>query len=325
MGPTLRTWTRLAAAGAILAVLVWRLGTGPFLAGLDRVDARALTVAVLVTAVTTVCSAWRWRLVARGLGVDVPLRSAVAAYYRSQLLNTLLPGGVVGDVHRGVSHGRQVGDVGGGVRSVGWERAAGQVVQVALTVVVLLILPSPVQAASPVAAATLVVLAGTVALWLRLHPRSGLVDGSGRSRVARTVRTVRSDLRHGLFARRSWPGVAAASAVVVVGHTAAFVVAARTAGVTAPLPRLLPLALLVLAAMSVPTSIGGWGPREGAAAAAFAAAGLGAATGVVTAVVYGVMVTVSVLPGLLVVAAAAHVRRPAVRLEPALAVGNPGG
>ena len=79
----------------------------------------------------------------------------------------------------------------------------------------------------------------------------------------------------------------------MVGHTTAFVVAARTAGVDAPLLQLLPLALLVLAATSVPTSIGGWGLREGVAAAVFAAAGLGAATGVATAVVYGVMVLVS--------------------------------
>ena len=41
-----------------------------------------------------------------GLGVEVPLRDAVAAYYRSQFLNATLPGGVVGDVHRAVRHGR---------------------------------------------------------------------------------------------------------------------------------------------------------------------------------------------------------------------------
>ena len=63
---------------------------------------------------------------ARGLGVDLPLRTAVAAYYRSVFLNLTLPGGVVGDVHRGVSQGRDAGDVGRGLRAVAWERAAGQ-------------------------------------------------------------------------------------------------------------------------------------------------------------------------------------------------------
>jgi hypothetical protein len=63
---------------------------------------------------------------------------------------------------------------------------------------------------------------------------------------------------------------------------------------------MLPLALLVLLAMGLPTSIGGWGPREGAAAWAFAASGLGASQGLATAVVYGVMTLVATLPGAVV-------------------------
>ena len=59
---------------------------------------------------------------------------------------------------------------------------------------------------------------------------------------------------------------------------------------------MLPLALLVMLAMVLP-SVAGWGPREGVAAWAFAAAGLGADQGVATAVVYGVMVFVASLPG----------------------------
>ena len=62
----------------------------------------------------------------------MPLRTAVPAYYRSQFLNTTLPGGILGDVHRGVVHGRDVGDVGRGLRAVAWERTAGQVVQAGL-------------------------------------------------------------------------------------------------------------------------------------------------------------------------------------------------
>ena len=39
----------------------------------------------------------------------MPLRQsgAVAAYYRSQFLNTVLPGGVMGDVHRALAHGAE--------------------------------------------------------------------------------------------------------------------------------------------------------------------------------------------------------------------------
>jgi hypothetical protein len=59
---------------------------------------------------------------------------------------------------------------------------------------------------------------------------------------------------------------------------------------------MLPLALLVMLAMVLP-SVAGWGPREGATAWAFAAAGLGADRGVATAVAYGIMLLVASLPG----------------------------
>ena len=111
-----RTWARVRSVGsaAMFAVLVWRLGTGPFLDGVRTVDGRALAAAAVLAVLTTVCCAWRWKIVARGLGVELRCRAAVAAYYRSLFLNVTLPGGIVGDVHRGISHGRDVSDVGRG-------------------------------------------------------------------------------------------------------------------------------------------------------------------------------------------------------------------
>ena len=94
-----------------------------------------------------------------------------------------------------------------------------------------------------------------------------------------------------------------ASVVVVAGHTATFLVAARTAGSAASVAELVPLALLVLLAMSVPLNVGGWGPREGAAAWAFGAAGLTMTQGVSTAVVYGVLALAASLPGAVVLLA----------------------
>jgi hypothetical protein len=149
-----------------------------------------------------------------------------------------------------------------------YERTAGQVVQIALTVAVLLVLPSPVRTAAPFVAVGLVV---AFALgWRYIGP-----------------------------ARSAWPAIALASALIVAGHALTFMIAAHTAGVTAPAERLLPLALVVLIGAALP-NIGGWGPREGVTAWAFAAAGLGASRGVSTAVVYGVMVFVATLPGAVV-------------------------
>ena len=303
------TWwcARLGATVATLAVLVWQVGTGPFLDGLRAVDGGALAAAAGLAVLTTVCCAWRWKVVARGLGVEVPLGAAVAAYYRSIFLNVTLPGGVVGDVHRGISHGRDTGDVGRELRAVALERSAGQVVQLVLTVAVLLVVPSPVHAAMPYIALALVASLAAVVLGTR-------GPAAGRSRWARLRGAVARDLREGLLAGRAWPAVALASSFVVAGHAATFLLAARTAGVTAPVSELLPLTLLVLAAAALP-NIGGWGPREGMTAWAFAAAGLGASSGVATAVAYGVMVLAASLPGAAVLVAA-WLRRtlPALRL-----------
>jgi len=284
-------WVRALGGLAVLGVLVWSVGAGPFLTGLRMIDAPALAAALAIGAVTTVCCAWRWSLVAGGLGVRLPLPTAVAHCYRAVFLNSTLPGGVLGDVHRALRHGRDAGDVARGIRAVVWERTAGQLVQLVIAVGVLTVLPSPVRAYLPVLAAGLAVTGLALVLLARAVPRSGA------SRWARVARTAVADVRAGLLARRTWLGVVAASVVVVAGHLATFVLAARTAGADAPLPRLLPLALLALLAMGLPANVAGFGPREGVAAWAFAAAGLTAAQGVATATVYGALVLVAGLPG----------------------------
>jgi glycosyltransferase 2 family protein len=291
MSRTLSTLARVCGGAAVLAVVVWQVGTGPFVQGARTVDAWSLAAAAAIAVGTTVCCAWRWTLVARGLGMEVPLRSAVAAYYRSQFLNTTLPGGVLGDVHRGVRHGRDVGNLGRALRAVGWERSAGQAVQAVLALAVLSTLPSPVRRPATVGAVVLVaVVLAVVVIGRGVSP-------TGSSAWARGVRAAVSDVRDGLADRGIWPGVVLASVAVVAGHAATFVIAARTAGVAASPTRLLAPTLLVLLAMGIPANVGGWGPREGVAAWAFGAAGLGADLGVSTAVVYGVMGLVANLPG----------------------------
>jgi len=290
---SVRRWAGPAAAVALLAVVIWRLGTGPFLAGVKAVDGRALLAAGAIFFLTTVCSAWRWTIVSRGLGLRLSLPAAVAAYYRAVFLNLMLPAGVAGDVHRGVRHGREVQDVGRGMRAVVWERGAGQVVQVVLTISVLLVLPSPLRSSMPF----VVVAAAAVVLGVVLVGRVRV-----RGRRSRLWSAVVADVRNGVLRRQALPAVVVASALVLVGHAATFLVAARTAGVTAPLSRLVPLALIAMLAMVLP-SIGGWGPREGVTAWAFAAAGLGASRGAATAVAYGVLVLAASLPGALVLVA----------------------
>ncbi len=257
-------------------VLGLQLGADPFVDGLRQVDAGALVLALVATALTTACCARRWSVLAEGLDVAVPFGAAYRACYRAQLLNATLPGGIVGDVHRGVLHGRDSGAMGRGLRSVVWDRVSGQVVQAGLVLLVLPFLPAPFRAWGLGLLAVTLVVAFLMRGWLR------------------------DELRTVLGAPGAGPQVVVLSVLAALGHVLVFLVAARTAGVDAAAYDLVPLALFVLLASAIPLSLAGWGPREGAAAWVFGAAGLGVAAGVQVAVVYGVMSLVATLPGLFV-------------------------
>ncbi len=275
-------WARLALGVAVLVGLLCWLGTGPFLAGLRLIDAPALAAALAIGVLTTVCAAWRWSLVAGGLGVRLPLREAVAHCYRAIFLNATLPGGILGDVHRAVRHGRDVGDVGRGIRAVVWERMAGQVVLVAVAAVLLFAFPSPVRPFLP----------------LRRLP---VGPSTGHRRVGRTPRA----------ARPAYLGRGPARLRAGGGRAPRDLPGGRTHG---GFDR--PADPAVAADPAGPARDGGAGerrrvrPREGVAAWAFAAAGLTAAEGVATATVYGALVLVASLPGAAVLLAR-RVRVPA--------------
>ncbi|MBW0089010.1 flippase-like domain-containing protein [Pseudonocardia sp. KRD-184] len=284
----------LAGAAVLVALAVW-VGTDAVVDGLAAIDAAAVLVALAVGLLTTLCAAGRWCLVARGLGVALPFGTAVADTYRASFLNSVLPAGVLGDVHRAVRHGR---DDGRGLRAVVLERTAGQVVVVVAGLAVLLARPVLLGGLLPALGAGLALL-GTVALVAWRVPRVRALLGAAAS-----------DVR--VLARRTGPAVVALSLTALAGYLALFVVAARAAGATAPVGELLPLLVLSLLAMVLPLTVGGWGPREAVGAVAFSAAGLGAAQGLTAAVVYGVLGMIACLPGLGVVLLARAPRRAVV-------------
>ncbi|VVJ15289.1 dolichol-P-glucose synthetase homolog [Amycolatopsis camponoti] len=291
-------WLRIFGAFAILGVLVWQLGSDAFLDGLGRINPPGVLAALVIGFATTLFSAGRWQIVATRLGLRLSLRTAVADYYRALFLNGVLPAGVLGDVHRAVQHGRDSGDVPRGVRAVVLERTAGQLVLIASAVAVVLVSPDVV----PGAFREVVTITGVVVV---LAAVAAIVAGrvfGGRwihspSKVRRGFAVTLADLRLGLFTRETWPGVGFLSVATLAGHLALFVVAARVAGVGAPVGQLVPLMILALLAMGLPLNVGGFGPREGVCALLFGAAGLGAAQGVTVAVVYGVLTLVASLPG----------------------------
>jgi uncharacterized membrane protein YbhN (UPF0104 family) len=193
-------------------------------------------------------------------------------------------------VHRAYRHGRRVGDVPVAARAVATERIAGQVVQFALVVAVLISLgltgPLTVVEWIAAGAATVVLVALLVAV--------------ATARGRRVLRREGSRLRQVFGAPRSSLAIVAASVVVVAAHSATFIVACLAVGVGASPRELVALAVIALAAASLPINVGGWGPREAASASAFAVVGLGAGAGLAASTAFGVLTTIAVLPGAVV-------------------------
>lgn len=301
--PRFRAYAKAAVGATILVLIVLQVGAQPFVRGLESLSVPTVFAALVLAAAATAAAAWRWRVIAGRLGLSLTWPQAMSAYYRSQFLNTVLPGGVVGDVHRAVAHGRSVSHVAQASRAVAAERAAGQVVQVVLAAVVLISLG--MTAYAPAAGILLLIVVGAIAA----VGVAAAVSRRVRAAVGREI----AALRLAFGAIRTVVVVVIASLVVIAAHVTTFIVACLAVGVDAPPERLAAVALIAVLAASIPLNIGGWGPRETAAGWAFAAVGLGAATGIAASTAFGVLAMIAVAPGAAVVAASALHRRRELR------------
>jgi uncharacterized membrane protein YbhN (UPF0104 family) len=297
--PRPRAAARTALGLALMLAIAVRVGAEPFVRGLTAVSPATIGAALVLAAVATAAASWRWRIIAARLGLTLAWTPAICAYYRSQFLNTVLPGGVMGDVDRAITHGRGVGDLAQASRAVAVERSAGQAVQLVIAAVALVSLGLWAYAPA-VGVLLLVVVIACVAVVVaaRRSARVRVVIG----REVGLLRIALGDLP--TIAR-----VGAASTVVIACHVATFVVACLAVGVTAPLGQVIAVALIAVLAASIPFNVGGWGPREGASAWAFAALGLGAATGIAASTAFGVLAMIAVAPGAAVIAVSALQRR----------------
>lgn len=263
---------------AVVAGVVGAFGAEPFLRGLAALSAGPIVAAFLLTGAAIAAAATRWWAVAGGLGVELTWREALAACYRSTFLNSVLPGGIAGDVLRAYRLG---------VRAVATERIAGQVVQLLVAVVVLAALgiTGALQSLAWVAGGLVLLVGVAVAVGL-LVPRSR----RDLLRELGLLRTVFSSARRAAV-------IVGASLFVIASLAALFVVACLAVGVDAPIAQLVGAALVVLTAAALPFNLAGWGPREAAAVSVFAAVGLASSLGVAASTAFGALSLISVLPG----------------------------
>ncbi|MCB8887720.1 flippase-like domain-containing protein [Halomonas malpeensis] len=277
------------------AVALW-VDPGEVMQEVRRLSPWWVVLALGISVLQVMLSAWRWRFTAGLLGVPLRFRYALREYYLALLINQLVPGGVVGDAGRAHRHARQTGSRGSAWRAVVLERASGQVAVALLVVVALALSPLWHQALGAtgllVAITMLMGVAAIVALLVAWLGRAG------RSWLPRWCFAFGRDLRRSLLRRRVWYWQLCSSLAIVMSYGLVMVCAARAIGVELATVDILALTPPLLLAMLVPLSIAGWGLREGAAASVWLFVGLPSAQGVAISLAYGVLVMLSSLPGI---------------------------
>lgn len=292
-----RPWQRWALSLGVLGALLLWLDPSRIGAEVAWLHPGWLLLALVTATVQTALSAWRWRYTASRLGLRLSPAEALADYYLAGFVNQVVPGGVIGDAWRAQRHARISGRTGPAWRAVILERASGQLIVVALALLVLLVL-APWQQA-------LISIPASGYLWPLLVGVVGLsvIAMSLRGRWQPLLGLLQEDISRALLAPTAWPRQLVSSLLIVLSYLLVFACAARGIGLDAPLTQLMLLALPVLLAMLIPLSVAGWGFREGAAAGVWLLSGLPPEQGVAVSIAYGVTVLLASLPGALVLSA----------------------
>jgi glycosyltransferase 2 family protein len=285
---------RIGFSLLLLGVLLQVGDAGEIVARIGSLRGDWVLVAMAISVPQVALSAFRWRLTAARLGIDLPFRAAFREYYLATFLNQVLPGGVAGDVSRAWRHSRASDRpaLGAAARAVILERASGQIVVGAVAVGSLAVLPltyGPTVGLAGVGAAG--ALAALI-VGLRIRRRNADSGTSGSS--------IWGDIYTALLARDVLVPQLAISSLIVGSYLSIYLVAARAVGADLPAATLLPLVAPVLMSMLIPAGIAGWGVREAAAVALWGAVGLTVADGLAISITYGVLMLVSSVPGAVV-------------------------
>ena len=275
MTALLRVVVPLVVLGAL-----WLVADGPgALAHLRAADPAWLVLSLAAVLAQTVLSALRWRLVAGAMGLPLPLRRAVTEYFVAQVVNQTLPGGIPGDAARAV-RSRGAGGLRVATGAVVVERLAGQAALFAVMVPAMMLSLAFGHIGWPVWVVWMLAVAAVAVALALSRPLP---------RWAAPLRT--------LGGPRVWPVQVALGVAIVALNLAGFAAAARATGTALAPEAIATLVPLILTAMLIPLSIGGWGWREGAAAVLFPLAGATPAAGLAASAAFGAVILLAALPG----------------------------
>lgn len=255
----------LAITVALLVLTVRVVGAQALVDGWKVLNVWTVLAALACGFIMTGAQALRWTLLLAHRGTSITWSRALADCYSSSLLNMVLPGGLGGDVARVAVY-----------RHTGAKKWL-----------------SPLAAVGAERLSTTTLLFATASL--------SLIDVSGRlalmaAAVAVTTLAISVCGMRGMDWRRSF----AIWLSSVLGMAALFVLfliaLAALGGPVVPV-----LAVVGLAAMSIPIGVGGWGVRELSVSLIAAGISVSMETAVTASTGYGLLAVISTLPGIVTV------------------------
>lgn len=280
-----RYWIRLTVSIGVIVALLWWTDAAKVSEHLMSLHPGWIGISLLAVTGATLSMALRWQLTARALQIQFEYPFALREYYVAQLANSVLPGGVTGDIARAF-RARHQADLLRAAQSVLAERLLGQVaIMCVLFIGFSAALMFPLAIDMPLLSWTVVLTLGCGLITVAALSRFDTALGRFVSYLCR-LQSQSEFLLLGVVS----------SLCLILG----FYTSARAVGAIIPLDSLITVIPLILCAMVIPLSIGGWGWREGAAAALFPIIGATSSEGLASSITYGAVVLIAALPAVFV-------------------------
>jgi uncharacterized protein (TIRG00374 family) len=289
---------KIFASLVLISWLVHSTDRSALADALLEVDLATALLAVVLLFGLIGLQAWRWTLVARALGISLPLVPAWLISLIGAFFNQVLPSSIGGDAMRIWRLQRRKVPTTLALTSVFLDRVSALI---ATTLIVAAGLPSLLvwmDTAALRAGVLLVVVVGVCGVCVvLLADRAPFVRRlDPRSRVSRVLQ-VPMLARRAILSTRTGMSVLVLSLVIQLGVALTVWLLARAIGVALTSAEAAFLVPLVILFSMVPITIAGWGVREGAMVVALGTVGVGSEAALAISVLFGVANAIAALPG----------------------------
>ncbi|WP_135507135.1 lysylphosphatidylglycerol synthase transmembrane domain-containing protein [Roseovarius aestuariivivens] len=267
----------------VIAGLLWWIGPDEVLRHLVQAQPGWLAAGAVGLLLSTLSMARRWQLTAQKLGLELSYLHALREYYLSQIVNSVLPGGVLGDLSRALRL-RDKADFRRAGYSVMAERLIGQIAMFSITATGLLgafLWPGGLDWPISFFVVPPILIAFSVILFRTFGATPEAIEFLDLFANLLRNRTI---LLHAF----------GATALLIFSLYAC----ARATGTIVPPEAWFTILPMILCAMVIPLSVAGWGWREGTAATLMPMIGAAPGAGVALGLCYGALMLLVTLPGL---------------------------